>query len=98
VPHDVTVTTFRAAAAGRLAAHRGDLAEAVRLADRGVAVADGTDMLNMRALAWLALAEVQETAGKSAEADAAHATALALYEQKGNVAAAEQLRREPVGA
>ena len=46
----------------------------------------------MRARIWLALAEVQRAAGDAAEADAAVATALELYEQKGNVAAAERLR------
>ena len=49
-------------------------------------------MLNLRARIWLALAEVQRAAGHAAEADAAVATALGLYEQKGNVAAADCLR------
>ena len=42
---------------------------------------------------WPALAEVQRAGGNNAEADAAVATALELYEQKGNVAAATACRR-----
>ena len=44
----------------------------------------------MRAHVQVALAEVQRAAGNLAEADAAVARALALYEQKGNVAAADR--------
>ena len=46
----------------------------------------------MRAHVEVALAEVQRAAGNTAEADAAVARALELYEQKGNVAAADRLR------
>jgi DNA-binding SARP family transcriptional activator len=74
----------------RVAAHRGDLADALGLARRGVEAAERSDMLNHRALAWLALAEVQRAAGESP--DAAVSEALRLYETKGNVAAAAQLR------
>ncbi len=83
---------YRFAARGRLAAHRGELAEALELARQAVEVADRADWLNIRARVWLALAEVTRAAGRTAEADAAVATALALYEQKGNVAAAARLR------
>ena len=46
----------------RLAAHRGELAEAVALAQRAVELAERSDMLNLRARVWLALAEVQRAA------------------------------------
>ena len=39
----------------------------------------------------MVLAEVHRAAGRTAEADAAIAKALALYEQKGNVAAARRV-------
>src|SRR5207302_7585616 len=45
------------AARGRLAAHRGELAEALALAQRGVELAELSDYLNVRACAWIALAE-----------------------------------------
>ena len=59
------------AARARLAAHRGRLAEAVRSRERAVELAERSDMLNLRARVWLALAEVQQTQRRAAEADAA---------------------------
>src|SRR5262249_6604163 len=85
---------YRFAARGRLAAQRGDLGQALHLGRLAVEVADRTSWLNFRARIWLAFAEVHRAAGRSAEADGAVATALALYEQKGNVAAAARLRAE----
>ena len=76
----------------RLAAHRGELTEAVEGAQRAIELAEGMDYLNLRALLWLALAEVQTANGRSAEAGNAVTAALELYEQKGNVAAAAQVR------
>jgi tetratricopeptide (TPR) repeat protein len=75
-----------------VAAHRGELGEAESLARRAVEIADRTpEWLNWRAEIWLAFAEVQRAAGRTAEADTAVATALELYEQKGNIAAATHL-------
>ena len=59
---------------------RGRLAEAVALAQRAVELAERSDCLNLRARAWLALAEVQRAAGAAAEADAAVAAGVRLYE------------------
>ena len=86
---------YRFAARGRLAARRGELTEALQLVRQAVEVADRADWLNIRARVWLAFAEVARKAGRSAEADDAVATAVALYEQKGNVAAAARLQAEP---
>jgi tetratricopeptide (TPR) repeat protein len=83
---------MRLAVLARLAGHRGEHAEAVRLAQRAVALSERTDDLNLKARLWLAFAEVQRASGHAADADAAVATALDLYEQKGNVAAAGRLR------
>jgi tetratricopeptide (TPR) repeat protein len=85
---------YRFAARGRLAAHRGELGEALELVRQAAEVADRADWLNVRARVWLAVAEVTRVAGRAAEADAALATALALYERKGNIAAASRLQRE----
>jgi tetratricopeptide (TPR) repeat protein len=80
------------AARARLAAHHGEAADALELARRAVELAERTDLLNHRALTWLALAEVQRSRGRQAEADAAVVDAVALYEAKGNVADAARLR------
>jgi len=77
-------------ARARLTAHRGRLAEAMTLAQRGVELAERSDMLNLGARARLALAEVQERNGEPAEATVA--VALGLYEATGNEAAARRLR------
>ena len=76
----------------RVSAHRGEFAEALALARRGVEVADLSDMLNVRARVWLALADVQHAHGHPGAAEDAAATALALYEEKGNVGGAAQVR------
>jgi DNA-binding SARP family transcriptional activator len=83
-------TAYRLAGRARLAAHRGELVEALSLARRSVELVDTTDMLNRRATVWLALAEVQRAAGEPA--DGSVGEALRLYEAKGNVTAAAALR------
>ena len=80
------------AARARLTAHRGDRRKPSTLAQRAVELAERSDMLNLRARIWLALAEVQRRNAAAAEADAAVAEAIRLYEAKGNVAAAAPLR------
>jgi DNA-binding SARP family transcriptional activator len=90
VPPSTGTAVHRLAAEARLAAHRGRLAEALTLAQRAVECAEPTDNLNLRARIWLALAEVQRAGG--AEAAAAVAAAIRLYEAKGNVAAVARLR------
>jgi DNA-binding SARP family transcriptional activator len=83
---------LRLAARARVHAHRGELAEALTLARRAVGFNERTDLLDLRAQTWLALAEVHGACGATAEADAAVAQALRLYDAKGNVAAAGRLR------
>jgi tetratricopeptide (TPR) repeat protein len=83
---------LRLAAQARIASHRGESAEPLRLAQRAVELAEGSDFLNHRARVWLALAEVQRRNGETAEAGAAAAAALRLYQTKGNVAAAARLQ------
>jgi DNA-binding SARP family transcriptional activator len=88
---------LRLAARARLAAHRGKTADGLEFAGLAVALVEPTDWLNLKARAWLALAEVQRAGGATAEADAAVAEAIRLYEAKGNVAAAEALRTASAG-
>jgi DNA-binding SARP family transcriptional activator/tetratricopeptide (TPR) repeat protein len=83
---------LRLCARARVAAHQGELAEALTLARRAVETAEPSDGLNVKARTWLALAEVQGAAGLRSEADAAVAEAIRLFEAKGNVAAAALVR------
>jgi hypothetical protein len=82
----------RHAARGKLAAVQGDPDRALREARAATALADATEMFTFRADAYRDLAEVAARCDRQAEARAATATALALYEAKENVAAAAQLR------
>jgi class 3 adenylate cyclase len=87
------VETFaRLAVEARLAAHRGNLDDALARAERAVHLAEEFDWLNFKARVWAALAEVRRARGEIADTDAALATALGWYEQKGNLAAADRLR------
>jgi tetratricopeptide (TPR) repeat protein len=76
----------------KLLARRAHLEEAERLAHEAVALAAGTDHLDLRADAIADLAEVLRLAGRPEESAAGLEQAIGLYEQKGNVAAAKRLR------
>jgi len=78
--------------AARLAARSGEFDRAERLAREAVGLLAGTDVLGQRANCSLDLAEVLTLAGRPAEAATALREALALFEQKGSVVAAEQTR------
>src|SRR4029077_9861257 len=68
IPDVETVAAYRHAALARLKAHSGELVQAATLAQRAVEVAEATDMLNVRAKIWLAMAEVRQANGEEAEA------------------------------
>ena len=80
------------AAIARALAVVGDPAAAARLAREAVALADPTDMLNLRADALLDLAETAALGGRPDEATAAAKAGLALYERKGNRVATAAVR------
>jgi tetratricopeptide (TPR) repeat protein len=84
-------TVLRTAVRARLAAHQGEHEEALRLAQLAVDVVEGSGFLNLTARVWLVLAEVQRKSGQADAANVATATALRLYERKGNIAAAARL-------
>jgi len=71
-------------ALGLARAHGGDLEGGEALLRESLAIFDGTDFLNLRASASLALAEVLRLGGRAAEARNAAATAVELYRLKGN--------------
>ncbi len=84
---------LRLALEARLAANAGRLDEAVALTGRATVAADqfiGSWYVHARAHA--AAGEVQRIRGDLEASDAALAKALEIYEQKGNVAAANRLR------
>jgi ATP/maltotriose-dependent transcriptional regulator MalT len=78
----------------RLLVHRGELEQAERLARDASAMAERTDYLELRAEALVALAEVLHIADNSKGSASALEKAIRLYEQKGNVVAAERSRSQ----
>jgi class 3 adenylate cyclase/tetratricopeptide (TPR) repeat protein len=89
--HARAAGTSRPGPNARLAAHRGQLEQALTLASEAVERSERTDQVNPRAGAWLTLAEVLRASDRAEEADAAVARAIELYELKGNLAAADRL-------
>ena len=77
----------------RVHAHRGELAEAERLAREAVAASEQTDSLDDQCLALWDLAEVLAAAGRLDEAAAALEQALDRCRRKKNLALAAQVRQ-----
>ncbi|MBA2556663.1 MAG: tetratricopeptide repeat protein, partial [Chloroflexi bacterium] len=73
--------------------HRGNLAEAEALVRGAVDIATGTDDINMLGDCFARLADVLAAAGRPKEAKVALEDALARYERKGNLVAAEKVGR-----
>jgi tetratricopeptide (TPR) repeat protein len=90
---DVSTQVLGRSARARILAARGRAEEADRFARDAVERSEATDDLNMRADTLVELGEVLRTAGDRAGAEAALASALELYEAKGNSSAAEATRR-----
>jgi class 3 adenylate cyclase len=76
----------------KLLARRGAVEEAERLAREATGRAAVTDLLDDRAQALADLAEVLRLGGRPEESATALEEAIHLYEQKGNIIAAEALR------
>ncbi len=89
---DVMMRVIGLAVDAKLLAQSGSLVEANALARRAVELADQTDALTTRGRVWLALAGVLSLDDKPEEARAAVATAVSLYEEKGDLAGAAQAR------
>jgi len=83
---------FRATTAVLLA-QQGSLSEAEELARDAVERAWRTEYVDLRTLSQEALAKVLVLAGRSAEAATALERAIAVYEAKGNIVAADSCRR-----
>jgi tetratricopeptide (TPR) repeat protein len=92
VPEDADAQVGWRRVRAKLLARRGELDEAERLGREAVTIASGTDYLDAHAKAVADLAEVFRLAGRPKESGAASREAIRLYEQKGNVVAAQRLR------
>jgi class 3 adenylate cyclase/tetratricopeptide (TPR) repeat protein len=75
-------------ALARVAARRGDVVEGEALARTAVALAEGTDALDLRAGTLVVLGEVLRVAGRNEEARGCLDDARTLYDRKGILAAA----------
>jgi tetratricopeptide (TPR) repeat protein len=95
---DVWAQVAWRAARSKILARRGELEEAERLAREAVELIAPTDALNMRAHALGSLAQVVAAAGRTEEAAEHTDEAVRLYETKGNVAAAANVRAVAAGA
>jgi tetratricopeptide (TPR) repeat protein len=87
-PNDVHAQIRWRAARAKAIARRGEFESADKLAREAVTFTAGSDFLNDQADTLVDLAEVQRLWGRSAEASTALESAVALYEQKGNVISA----------
>ena len=85
-PNDLLSQIAWRSASAKLLAREGQ-AEADAMSEEAVRRAQATDALNARAAALMARAEVLRLMDRPDDADEAVVQALALYEQKGNVAA-----------
>jgi ATP/maltotriose-dependent transcriptional regulator MalT len=89
---DVTSQSLWRGVRAKVLAQRGELAEAERLARKGLAMIEKTECVLIHSLALLDLAEVLRLAGDTSEAAELAERALTLYEKKGIVVMAEKTR------
>jgi class 3 adenylate cyclase/tetratricopeptide (TPR) repeat protein len=89
--YDAQVRWRRARA--RILINRGSLGEAETLAQSAVEMSAGTDDVCMQGDSFATLADVLSAAGRAEEAAAALRQALARYERKGNLVAAQKTVR-----
>ena len=78
----------------KVLARRGRHADAETLAREAVAICETTDLLDQQGDVYSDLAEVLRLAGDHGGAAAAFDEALARYERKGNLVAAQRTRRD----
>jgi Flp pilus assembly protein TadD len=88
-PDDMAAETAWRTVQAKILATVGRLEDAEALARRAVSLAGKTDWSNDHAAACVALGEVLHKRGRPEEAETAIRKALALYEAKGNIVAAE---------
>jgi tetratricopeptide (TPR) repeat protein len=94
LPQDATAQSMWRQAQALVLAHRGEHAEAERLAREAVAIMEQTDSLNLQGDTLRDLAEVLHAAGRAEEAAATLVDALDRYERKRNLPMARQVREQ----
>jgi class 3 adenylate cyclase/tetratricopeptide (TPR) repeat protein len=92
LPEDADARTHWRRVRAKVLARMGELEEAERLGREAVAIASVTDVLDLRGQALADLAEVLRLASRPEEARALVEEAIRLYDEKGNIVAARQLR------
>jgi class 3 adenylate cyclase/tetratricopeptide (TPR) repeat protein len=93
-PGDVTVQASWRQVQARVLARRGERGEAERLVREAIELVDQTDFLPSRASVRQGAAEALRLAGRAGEAAGLLNEAAALFEEKGDVGAAERARVE----
>lgn len=88
----LTQITWRRAKAV-IAAARGDIEEAIRLAREAVESSLPTEMLTEQGDSYAALGEVLDVAGDQAGAEDAYERALDCYQRKGNIVSGDRMRQ-----
>jgi class 3 adenylate cyclase len=91
-PDDLSAQIGWRTVRGAILARRGELAQATQLTADAVALVEQTDWLTDHADALMTRSEVHTACDEHAAAGEAMLAALALYERKGSVAAAENVR------
>jgi class 3 adenylate cyclase/tetratricopeptide (TPR) repeat protein len=89
---DMATQSLWRVARARCLADTGELATAEALMREGLSLISEADFLTWRGDGLVGMAEVFSLGGKRSEAEDAVATAIQLYEQKGNVASARRAR------
>jgi tetratricopeptide (TPR) repeat protein len=89
---DVTTLVLARGVRAKVAARRGDLDLALRLAEEMIAAAQPTEYPDLRGDAHADLAEVLRLAGRAEEAERSLDAAVAEFAAKGNVVSAERAR------
>jgi tetratricopeptide (TPR) repeat protein len=89
---DLTVQIMWRQVRAKLLARRGELGAAIALGEEAVQLGGDSDFVEMRAKALDDLAEVYVMAGKRGDATRSRREALRLYERKGSLPSADQVR------
>ena len=89
---DMATQSLWRVARARCLADTGELATADALVREGISLISEADFLSWRGDAFVGMAEVFALGGKRSEAEDALATAIQLYQQKGNVSSARRAR------
>ncbi len=96
--NDLEAVSDRRCIEGKILARRGRFDEAIAAVRDGLSVGQRTDEIDHAADAWADVSEVLRMAGRDEEARDAALEAIAIYERKGNIAAASNVRRALDGA